>query len=134
MGRIRKTLLVVTGLFISGINHSWANSLKKIGLESNQIKAIHKDLSQVDQKVFYELNHPADLSLPSSSREVLVKTYQEIKLEQLENILLKNNPTIKIYLEKIDQAKSLLRNSLSSWYPTLNLTANGIPQYFESNN
>ena len=27
-----------------------------------------------------------------------------------------------------------MKSSLSSWYPTLNLTANGIPQYFESNN
>ena len=134
MGRVRKTLLVMTGLFISGINSSWANSITKTRSQSNQTRPINKYLSQASRKVLYELNHPPDLSLPSSSREVLVKTYQEIKLEELENILLKNNPTIKIYLEKIDQAKSLLKNSLSFWYPTLKLTANGIPQYLESNN
>jgi len=134
MGRLRKKLLVMTGLFISGINSSWASSISTIRSESNQISAIHKESIQTNREVLYELNPPEDLSLPSYSKEVLVKTYQEIKLEQLENILVNNNPTLKINLEKIDQAKSLLKNSLSFWYPTLNLTANGLPQYFESNN
>ena len=134
MGRLRKKLLVMTGLFISGINSSWASSISTIRSESNQINAIHKESIQTNREVLYELNPPEDLSLPSYSKEVLVKTYQEIKLEQLENILVNNNPTLKINLEKIDQAKSLLKNSLSFWYPTLNLTANGLPQYFESNN
>ena len=134
MGRLRRKLLIISGLFISGINSAWANSITTIRSESNQIQPIYKNSSQENREVLYELKHPADLSLPSYSREVLVKTYQKIKLEQLENILIQNNPTIRIYLEKIDQAKSLLRNSLSSWYPTLNLTANGLPQYFESNN
>jgi len=134
MGRLRTKLLVMTGLFISGINSSWANSIRLIHSDSIQSSPINNYLSQVNRKVLYEFNHPSDLSLPLYSREVLVKTYQKIKLEHLENIILNNNPTIKIYLEKINQAKSLLKNSLSFWYPTLNLTANGIPQYFESNN
>ena len=58
----------------------------------------------------------------------------QVNLNQLENILINNNRTIKIYLERITQAKSLLKSSLASWYPTLNLSANGIPQYFESTN
>ena len=134
MGRLRKKLLVMTGLFISGMNASWAKTVTTLGPESNQMKPINKNLSQVSREVLYELNHPVDLSLPSYSKEVLVKTYQKIKLEELEAILIMNNPTIKIYSEKIAQAKSLLKNSLSLWYPTLNLTANGLPQYFESNN
>ena len=134
MRRIGKKLLIMTGLFISGINSSWAIDAITIGSESKGIRTIKQSLSQASRQVLYELNHPEDLSLPVNSREVLIKTYQRIKLEQLENILLINNPTIKIYLEKIDQAKSLLRKSLSLWYPTLNLTANGIPQYLESNN
>ena len=124
----------MTGLVISGINSSWAKSITTIRSESDQIIPINKYLSESNRKVLYELNSPKNLSLPSYSREVLIKTYQKIKLDQLETILINNNPTIKIYLEKINQAKSLLRNSLSTWYPTLNLTANGIPQYFESNN
>ena len=134
MRRVRTKLLVMTGLFISGINSSLANNITTIHSESDNISQPKKYLSLPNREFLYELKHPADLSLPSYSREVLVKSYQKIKLDQLENILLNNNPTIKIYLEKIDQAKSLLRSSLSFWYPTLNLTANGIPQYFESNN
>ena len=125
---------MMTGLFISGINASWAISIPQIDSESKRIRPVNQYFSQANREISYELNHPADLALPSSSKEVLVRTYQTIKLDELEIILLKNNPQIKIYLEKIDQAKSLLKNSLSFWYPTLNLTANGIPQYFESNN
>ena len=134
MGRMRKKLLIMTGLFISGISSSWANNITTIRSESNQIRSINKYLSQEDRKVLYELNNTADLSLPSDSKEVLAKTYKKIKLEQLETILLNNNPEIQIYLERINQAKSLLQNSLSFWYPTLKLTANGLPKYFESNN
>ncbi len=124
----------MTGLFISGINSSWAINTTTTGSEYKEIRPINKYLSQANRQFLYELNYRGDLALPAETREVLIKTYQKIKLEQLENILLINNPKIKIYLEKIDQAKSLLRNSLSYWYPTLNLTGNGIPQYLESNN
>ena len=134
MIRMRKKLLMMTGLFISGINSSWAVNIPKIDSESKHIRPTNQYFKQANRQVLYELNYPADLALPSSSKEVLVRTYQTITLDQLDSILLKNNPNIKIYLEKIDQAKSLLKNSLSFWYPTLNLTANGIPQYFESNN
>ena len=134
MVRVRRKLLVMTGLVISGINSSWAKSITTIRSESDQTIPINKYLSESNRKVLYELNSPKNLSLPSYSREVLIKTYQKIKLDQLETILINKNPTIKIYLEKINQAKSLVKNSLSSWYPTLNLTANGIPQYLESTN
>ncbi len=134
MGRVRKKLLIITGLFISGINPSWANNVSTIQSESNQLRPINKYLNQVDRDVLYQLKHPENISLPSLSSEVLIKTYKKITFDQLETILISNNPTIRIYLEKIDQAKSLLRNSISAWYPTLNLTANGLPKYFESNN
>ena len=134
MGKVRKKLLIIAGLIISGINSSWANNITDINSKSNQIITTNKYLNQSNRKILYELNYPKNLSLPTYSREVLVKTYKKIKFEELENILLNNNPSIKIYKTKIDQAKSLLKNSLSYWYPTLNLSANGIPQYFEGNN
>tara|TARA_Y100001968_G_scaffold197210_1_gene180861 strand:+ start:1028 stop:2605 length:1578 start_codon:yes stop_codon:yes gene_type:complete len=134
MGSVKRKFLIFTGLFISGVNPLWATSLQKINSESRQEKNINKNQTFNNQKILFELTSPEDLSLPSRSREVLVKTFEKIKLDQLENILINNNRKIKIYIEKIDQAKSLLKSSLSAWYPTLNLTANGIPQYFESNN
>ncbi|WP_413679014.1 TolC family protein [Prochlorococcus sp. MIT 0916] len=134
MRRVKRKFLIVAGLFISGLNPLWATSSQKITSNIKIKGDSSKSQSQKPQGVLYELNSPKDLFLPSRSREVLVKTYKKVNLDQLEKILINNNRTIKIYLERVEQAKSILKSSLSSWYPTLNLTANGIPQYFESNN
>ncbi len=134
MRRVKRKFLIVAGLFISGLNPLWATSSQKITSNLKIKEASSKGQSQQNQGVLFELNSPEDLFLPSRSREVLVKTYQNVNLDQLENILINNNRTIKIYLERVEQAKSILKSSLSLWYPTLNLTANGIPQYFESKN
>ncbi len=134
MRRVKRKFLIVAGLFISGLNPLWATSSQKVNSNVKTKVELSKIQSQKQQEVLYELNSPEDLFLPSRSREVLVKTYKNVNLDQLENILINNNRTIKIYIERVEQAKSILKSSLSSWYPTLNLTANGIPQYFESNN
>ena len=133
MGRVKRKFLIFAALFISGVNPLWATNSKKITSNNRIILASNNNQIQKNQEILYELNSPNDLALPSRSREVLIKTFKKINLDQLENILINNNRTIKVYLEKVNQAKSILKSSLSSWYPTLNLTANGIPQYFESN-
>ena len=134
MRRVKRKFLIFASLFISGINPLWATSSQKIISEISFQEEFSKKQSKKNQDLLFELDSPADLFLPSRSREVSVKTYKKVNLDQLESILINNNRTIKIYLEKVDQAKSILKSSLSSWYPTLNLTANGIPQYFSSNN
>mgnify|MGYP001415559476 CR=1 FL=1 len=134
MGRVKRKFLIVAGLFVSGLNPLWATSLQKIDSKTNPTKSINTNLAKLDHDILYELNSPDDLYLPSRSREVQIKTFKKINLDQLENILINNNRSIQIYLEKIQQAKAILKSSLSSWYPTLNLTANGLPQYFESKN
>ena len=134
MGRVKRKFLIVAGLFISGLNPLWATSSQKITSNNLDVREFNENHNHIKHKISYELNAPDDLYLPSKSTEVSIKTYKKINLDELEKILINNNRTIKVYLEKIDQAKSILKSSLSSWYPTLNLTANGIPRYFESNN
>ena len=134
MRRVKRKFLIFAGLFISGINPLWATSSQKIFSKFRFQEELSTNLAQTNKRFLFDLNSPKDLFLPSRSREVLVKNYKNIRLDQLEDILIKNNRTIKIYLEQVEQAKSLLKSSLSSWYPTLNLTANGIPQYFSSQN
>ena len=134
MRRVKRKFLIFAGLFISGINPLWATSSQKIVSKIRFQEELSKNQSQKIQGLLHELNSPEDLFRPSRPREVLVKTYKNVNLNQLETILINNNRTIKIYLEKVDQAKSILKSSLSSWYPTLSLTANGLPQYFSSNN
>ncbi len=134
MRRVKRKFLIVAGLFVSGINPLWATSSQKIISKARMSADLNTNQSSKRQGSLYKVASPNDLFVPSKSRDVLVKTYKNINLDELENILINNNRTIKVHLEKIDQAKSLLRSSLSSWYPTLNLSANGIPQYFESSN
>tara|TARA_B100001250_G_scaffold366627_1_gene348133 strand:- start:135 stop:1715 length:1581 start_codon:yes stop_codon:yes gene_type:complete len=134
MGRVKRKFLIVAGLLISGLNPLWATSSQTITSNTSKIKELNKHQNQKQRLVLYELNSPEDLYLPSRSREVLIKSFENIALDQLENLLISNNRRLKVYLERIEQSKSILRNSLSSWYPTLNLTANGMPQYFQSNN
>ena len=134
MRRVKRKFLIIAGLFVSGINPLWATSSQKVISKTRLQRELNTNQNSKTEGILYELNSPNDLSLPSRSREVMVKTYKNIKIDELENILINNNRSIKVQLEKIDQAKALLKSSLSSWYPTLNLTANGIPQYFESRN
>ena len=137
MGRVKRKFLIVAGLFLSGVNPLWATNTTSITSYSKQLSLINKnkELSQFSQReVLYELAPPKHLSLPSTLREVSIKSFESINLDQLESILINNNPSLKVYKERINQAQALLKRSLSSWYPTLNLSANGIPQYFESRN
>ena len=134
MRKVKRNFIIIAGLFISGLNPSWARSWPKETSNKRIIGELNANQVQKKQEILYELNWPKDLSLPSKTSEVLITTFKKINLDQLENILINNNRKIKVYLEKVDQTKSLLKSSLSAWYPTLNLSANGIPQYFKSYN
>ena len=134
MRRVKRKFLIVAGLFISGLNPLWATSSEKITSKTEIIGKSNASKIQKNKEFLYALSSDNDLSLPSRSSDVIVKSFKKVKLDELEKILINNNRTIKVYLKQIDQAQSILKSSLSSWYPTLNLTANGIPQYFESNN
>ena len=93
---MKRKFLIVAGLFISGLNPLWATSSQKITsdikIKGNSSKSLSQNQKQ--QRVLYELNAPEDLFLPSRSSEVLVKTYQKVNLDQLENLLINNNRTI----------------------------------------
>ena len=78
MRRVKRKFLIVAGLFISGLNPLWATSSQKLISNIELKEESSKNPSQYQQGVLFELNSPEDLSLPSRSREVLVKTYQNI--------------------------------------------------------
>ena len=82
MRRVKRKFLIVAGLVISGLNPLWATSSQKIASNIKTIGESSKSQSPKDQVVLYELNSPKDLFLPSRSREVLVKTYQKVNLDQ----------------------------------------------------
>ncbi len=78
------------------------------------------------------LSPPSDLSLPVDSSQVQIREFRPLSIEQVEKLAIFNNPSIKISASQVEQARQLLISALSSWYPTLSLTANGLPQYLSA--
>ncbi len=58
-----------------------------------------------------------------------MRELRPLTLSEVERLAEVNNPNLKAVATQVQQAKSSLRASLSRWYPTLNLRANGLPQY-----
>ena len=72
---------------------------------------------------------PANLALPTKPEQVLIVNLRPISLKEAENLAEVNSPSLKAIASQVDQAQSNLRARLALWYPTLDLTANGFPNY-----
>ena len=75
------------------------------------------------------LQSPPSLALPDQTDQVRIRELRPLTLAEVEQLAEVNNPNLKVVASQVQQAKSSLRASISSWYPTLNLRANGLPQY-----
>ena len=79
-----------------------------------------------------DLLGPPTLSLPNQPEQVRIKELRPLTLDEVLQIAEVNSPTLKAVAKQEEQAKSSLRAAISSWYPTLDLSANGLPEYFKS--
>ena len=77
------------------------------------------------------LTAPPSLALPDQPNQVKIRELRPLTLEEAERLTEVNNPSLKAAASQVDQAKSQLLAAISAWYPTVNLTANGLPQYLE---
>ena len=75
------------------------------------------------------LQAPPPLALPDKPAQVRIRELRPLTLAEVERLVEVNNPSLKAVASQVQQAKSALRAALSAWYPTLNLNANGLPQY-----
>ncbi|KZR88670.1 outer membrane channel protein [Synechococcus sp. MIT S9509] len=75
------------------------------------------------------LYSPPTLALPDQPGQVRIRELRPLTLAEVEQLAEVNSPSLKAAALEVQQAKSTLRAAISSWYPTLNLTANGLPQY-----
>lgn len=75
------------------------------------------------------LKAPPSLALPDKPDQVRIRELRPLTLAEVERLVEVNNPSLKAVASQVQQAKSSLRAALSAWYPTLNLNANGLPQY-----
>jgi len=78
------------------------------------------------------LNAPDSLALPDLPSQVTIRELRPLTLQEVERIVEVNNPSLKAAASQVEQAKSRVLAAISAWYPTVNLTANGLPQYLKA--
>ena len=78
------------------------------------------------------LTAPPSLALPDQNQQVSIHELRPLTLEDALLLAEVNSPTLKAAASQAEQAKSSLRAAISSWYPTVDLLANGLPEYFKS--
>ena len=77
------------------------------------------------------LKSPDSLALPNLPSQVTIRELRPLTLQEVERLVEFNNPSLKAAASQVEQAKSGVLAAISAWYPTVNLTANGLPQYLE---
>ncbi|MGB1622806.1 MAG: TolC family protein [Synechococcus sp.] len=78
------------------------------------------------------LKAPPPLALPDQPEQVRIHALRPLTYEESLQIAEVNSPSLKAAASQVDQAKSALRAAISAWYPTVDLSANGLPQYLKS--
>ena len=77
------------------------------------------------------LKSPNSLALPDLPSQVTIRELRPLTLSEVESLVEVNNPSLKAAASQVEQAKSGVLAAVSAWYPTVNLTANGLPQYLD---
>ena len=129
-------ILLLIGLVCDGIylpNHLKATPIDTIShthSKSNQ----QFERESVNNKIIRPLvaSSKNELSNSSNPSDITIKKIRPISINEINELVQENHPKVEAYRSKVDQAKQLLIESLSSWYPTINLSANGLPQYLEA--
>ena len=78
------------------------------------------------------LSAPPSLALPDVPAQVRIYELRPLTLEEALQLAEFNSPKLKAAASQVDQAKSALRAAIAAWYPTVDLTASGLPEYFKS--
>ena len=78
------------------------------------------------------LTAPPSLALPDSPSQVRIHELRPLTLEEALQLAEVNSPQLKAAALQVDQAKSSLRAAVAAWYPTIDLSASGLPEYFAS--
>ncbi len=109
-------------------------------LSSSQLINTYRHISQRGNDLFsgldplysqsYAALSKADTDKRKDSfRKTIAKKNLPLTIEEVEKLVEKNNPSLQALSLQVEQAKSKLLAAISSWYPTIDLTANGLPQY-----
>ena len=75
---------------------------------------------------------PPSLALPDAPSQVRIHELRPLTLEEAIQLAEYNSPSLKAAASQVDQAKSALLAAISAWYPTVDLSASGLPEYLRS--
>ena len=75
---------------------------------------------------------PPALALPDVPSQVRIHELRPLTLEEALQLAEVNSPQLKAAASQVDQAKSSLRAAVAAWYPTIDLSASGLPGYLAS--
>jgi len=78
------------------------------------------------------LKAPPNLSLPTKNSDVRIKEIYPLNIADIEELVEANSPKLELYRRKVKQQKYYLKQAISSWYPTIDLSAT--PQYMKGKN
>ena len=81
-----------------------------------------------------DLASPPKLALPDAPEQVRIQELRPLTLNDVLQLAEVNSPSLKAVASQVDQARSSLRAAISAWYPTVDLSANGLPSYLKSFN
>ena len=75
---------------------------------------------------------PPSLALPDVPSQVRIRELRPLTLKEALQLAEANSPQLKAAASQVDQAKSSLRAAVAAWYPTIDLSASGLPGYLAS--
>ena len=75
---------------------------------------------------------PPSLALPDAPAQVRIHELRPLTLGEALQLAEFNSPKLKAAASQVEQAKSALRAAIAAWYPTVDLSASGLPEYFNS--
>ncbi len=150
MRRITASVCLVAGVFTTGVPSALSEETvpaesalidqatlpDAIELKGSRSKA---DISALAPAVdalppsLESLVAPPPLALPNAPSQVRIHELRPLTLEEATQLAEFNSPTLKAAASRVDQAKSALRAAISAWYPTVDLSSSGLPEYFASN-
>ncbi len=119
MQKFHLRILFVATVLVNGFN-SAAQALEPIGNVSN---------NKTKQFLPSTIVHKIDL--PKYSTEVKIREVLKLDLKSVKRLVEVNNPSLEAMKLKVEQEKYKLIAALSAWYPSINLSANGLPQYLK---
>ncbi len=131
--KLSTSLIFFLTLFNSGISNVFANERYNSSLTIYQTNNNVNSIADIQKKNKSIDNNSLNPSLIERIKDIKNRNKKVIKLIDLEDLIKANSEELKVMKFRIEESKLLLKSEISSWYPNLNLSSTGLPQYLNGN-